>query len=30
LRSAAKKADQSLHVMANAAKQWEAELISRQ
>jgi hypothetical protein len=30
LRSAAKQAGQSLHVMANAAKQWEVELISRE
>jgi hypothetical protein len=30
LRSAAKKAGQSLHGMANAAKKWEVELISRE
>jgi hypothetical protein len=30
LRSAAEKADQLLRVMANAAKKWEAELISRE
>jgi hypothetical protein len=30
LRSAAKQAGQSLHGMANAAKQWDAELISRE
>lgn len=30
LRKAAKKAGTSLHVMASAAKKWEAELISRE
>ncbi|NMI00858.1 hypothetical protein [Pseudonocardia acidicola] len=30
LRSSAKKAGQSLHVMATAAKKWEAELVSRE
>jgi hypothetical protein len=30
LRRASKKAGQSLHVMANSAKKWEAELISRE
>jgi hypothetical protein len=30
LRSAAKKAGQSLHVMSKAARKWEAELVSRE
>ncbi|WP_214368216.1 hypothetical protein [Pseudonocardia sp. H11422] len=30
LRSSAKKAGQALHVMASAAKKWEAELVSRE
>jgi hypothetical protein len=30
LRQAAKKAGESLHVLATAAKKWEAELVSRE
>ena len=29
MKAAAKKADQSLHIISTAAKKWEAELISR-